>query len=201
MHFFYRYESAEEIFRTTLDMVTKLAKQNKRAISPRWEPLLNNLGHCCRKNKRYEDALVFHQQALVLKPQTASTYTAIGFVHALMGRLEAAIESLHRSLALKRDDIVTSALLKCCIEDLMEENTLPKNILEDVDALPTVPATPIKKDNRTLNAAAAAAAKTIDSPSPPPVKQKLKYDDSQNDADASPSSEMDMSCDNMSMDV
>lgn len=191
-------------------MVTKLAKQNKRAISPRWEPLLNNLGHCCRKNKRYDDALLFHQQALVLKPQTASTYTAIGFVQALMGRLESAIESLHRSLALKRDDTVTSALLKYCIEDLMEENTLPENILEEVDILPIIPATPVKKDNRSLHAAAAAPAKLIgdgdrsdsheSTTAPPLVKQKLKYDDSQNDADASPNSEMDMSCD-MSMDV
>lgn len=71
---------------------------------------------------------VFILQALVLKPQTASTYTAIGFVHALMGKLEKAVEYLHRSLAIKRDDIFTSGLLKYCMEDLMEENELPENI-------------------------------------------------------------------------
>lgn len=58
---------------------------------------------------------------------TASTYTAIGFVQALMGKLEQATESLHRSLSLKRDDIVTSALLKFCLDDLMEETALPDN--------------------------------------------------------------------------
>lgn len=189
------YESAEEIFRTTLDMVTKMA--NKRAISPRWEPLLNNLGHCCRKNKRYAEALVFHQQALVLKPQTASTYTAIGFVQALMGRLETAIESLHRSLALKRDDIVTSALLKYCIEDMIEENVLPKNVADD----DVVPETPMKKDNRPADGAMSTDGLKRDVESMPAIKQKLKFDDSQIDGgDASPSSEMDMSCD-MSMDV
>lgn len=56
------YTDAEEILRTTLDMVTKMAKQNQESISERWEPLLNNLGHCCRKNKKYGEALVFHQQ-------------------------------------------------------------------------------------------------------------------------------------------
>lgn len=121
------YDRAEEIFKTTLAIVTKIAEQNSEAISLRWEPLLNNLAHCCRKNKKYDEALKYHQQALVLKPQNAATYTGIGFVQALMGQLEKAVDSLHRSLAIKRDDVVTSALLKNVIEDLMEE-PLPSNI-------------------------------------------------------------------------
>lgn len=64
---FCSYKDAEEILRATLDMVTNMAKQNKEPISQRWEPLLNNLGHCCRKNKKYADALRFHQQ-VSLKP-------------------------------------------------------------------------------------------------------------------------------------
>lgn len=62
-----RYTDAEELLRTTLDMVTKMAKQNRESISERWEPLLNNLGHCCRKNKKYAEALAFHQQVSVYK--------------------------------------------------------------------------------------------------------------------------------------
>lgn len=105
-----------------------MAEDNNEPISNRWEPLLNNLGHCCRKNKKYDAALSYHEQALVLKPQSAATYTAIGFVYALKGSLELAVDYLHRSLALKRDDIFTSALLKNCLEDLMGEDLLPSDI-------------------------------------------------------------------------
>lgn len=58
------YVCAEEIFKTTLDMVQKIAKQNCESISVRWEPLINNLGHCCRKNLKYSEAIKFHQQVL-----------------------------------------------------------------------------------------------------------------------------------------
>lgn len=109
-------------------MVTKMAYENEEPISTRWEPLINNLGHCCRKNKKYDEALRYHKQALTLNPQNAATFTAIGFVHALKFDLEAAVRSLHSSLALKRDDIVTTALLKSCLEDLMSESNLPKTL-------------------------------------------------------------------------
>lgn len=47
-----------------------------------------------------------------------------------MWRLSDAIETLHRSLAIRRDDTVTATLLRNCIEDLMEENSVPDSILE-----------------------------------------------------------------------
>ena len=121
-------------------MVTQICKQNGESLSARWEPLLNNLGHCCRKNKKYEDAHEFHRrvqaynnrnlskklkmfvfQALVLKPQSSQTYTAIGFIQAITGQLEKAVESFHKSLSLKRDNIVTTTILKNVIEELMED--------------------------------------------------------------------------------
>lgn len=35
----------------------------KDVILPsKWEALLNNLGHTCRKMKKYEEALNYHQQ-------------------------------------------------------------------------------------------------------------------------------------------
>lgn len=116
--------------RTTYEIVSKMARKNRESISVRWEPLLNNLGHCCRKNHKFEEALSFHQQALVLKPQSASTYTAIGLCQAMLWRLNDAIETLHRSLAIRRDDTVTATLLRNCIEDLMDENSIPDSILE-----------------------------------------------------------------------
>lgn len=46
----------------------------------------------CRK---YDQALEYHRQALVLIPQHASTYSAIGYVHSLMGDFESAIDYFH----------------------------------------------------------------------------------------------------------
>lgn len=111
----------------------------------------------------------------MLKPQTATTYTAMGFVQALLGKLENAVESLHRSLAIKRDDIVTSALLKYCIEDLMEENSLPDNISE---ILPETPAT---------------QGGITSPPEMPITKIRLIYDDS--NASRSSDASFDMSMD------
>lgn len=99
-----------------------MAQENCEPISPRWEPLLNNLAHCCRKNKKYDEALRYHEQALILKPQSAATYTAMGLVYAIKGELRRAIDYLHRSLALKRDDIVTTDLLRKCIEESAEDD-------------------------------------------------------------------------------
>lgn len=41
----------------------------------------------------------------------------------MLGNLDSAIESFHKSLALNRDCIVTSTILKSCIEDLMDDST------------------------------------------------------------------------------
>ena len=50
------------------------------ALNQSWEPLLNNLGHTSRKLVKYDEAIAFHRQALVLRPLSASTYSSIGYV-------------------------------------------------------------------------------------------------------------------------
>lgn len=45
--------------------------------------------------RKYDQALEYHRQALVLIPQHASTYAAIGYVHSLMGDFESAIDYFH----------------------------------------------------------------------------------------------------------
>lgn len=130
------YVDAEDIFRSTLMMVTEMRKKNQESLSERWEPMLNNLGHCCRKNKKLSEALNFHQRALSLKPLNPQTYTSIGFVYALMGRLSDALEAFHKSLALKRDDVITSTILKTVMEDLVEELVEPDDTKENQDIMP-----------------------------------------------------------------
>uniref|UniRef100_A0A8D2CL96 Cell division cycle 16 n=1 Tax=Sciurus vulgaris TaxID=55149 RepID=A0A8D2CL96_SCIVU len=82
----------------------------------KWEPLLNNLGHVCRKLKKYAEALDYHRQALVLIPQNASTYSAIGYIHSLMGNFENAVDYFHTALGLRRDDTFSVTMLGHCIE-------------------------------------------------------------------------------------
>lgn len=45
-----------------------------------------------------------------------------------MGNLEEAITYFHKSLALNRDCIVTSTILKTCIEDYMDRGSIMENI-------------------------------------------------------------------------
>lgn len=183
----FSYEQAEEILQITLDMVTNKAKENREPISIRWEPLINNLGHCCRKNKKYDEALKYHKQALALKPQNPPTYTAIGFVHALKGDLECAVDYLHRSLALKRDDIVTTALLKSCLEDLMNVDSLPKGLSDSV-----------AEGNEDDMISEIKSAVKCTPPLLPPTKlkgMKITYDDDSNQSQGSEMIDLDMSMD------
>ncbi|XP_073701770.1 cell division cycle protein 16 homolog [Garra rufa] len=107
------YKTAEKLF---LDAMDKIKAIGNEVTVDKWEPLLNNLGHVCRKLKKYEQALEYHRQALVLIPQNASTYSAIGYVHSLMGDFESAIDYFHTALGLKRDDTFSVTMLGHCIE-------------------------------------------------------------------------------------
>lgn len=169
-------------------MVTKLADGNDEPISIRWEPLINNLGHCCRKNKKYDEALKYHRQALALRPQNPATYTAIGFVYALKFNLEKAVEYLHRSLSLKRDDIVTTALLKSCLEDLMNEDSLPQSLSDsqadqDIDGFNSIQ----KHDPKSKMPSSTFAMK------PPCMKINFDADSMSNQSQGSELIDLDMS--------
>uniref|UniRef100_A0A3B4AFN6 Uncharacterized protein n=1 Tax=Periophthalmus magnuspinnatus TaxID=409849 RepID=A0A3B4AFN6_9GOBI len=106
------WKTAERLF---LDAMEKIKAIGNEVTVDKWEPLLNNLGHVCRKLK-YDHALEYHRQALVLIPQHASTYAAIGYVHSLMGDFESAIDYFHTALGLKRDDTFSVTMLAHCIE-------------------------------------------------------------------------------------
>uniref|UniRef100_A0A665VLR0 Cell division cycle 16 homolog (S. cerevisiae) n=1 Tax=Echeneis naucrates TaxID=173247 RepID=A0A665VLR0_ECHNA len=107
------WNTAERLF---LDAMEKIKAIGNEVTVDKWEPLLNNLGHVCRKLKKYDHALEYHRQALVLIPQHASTYAAIGYVHSLMGDFESAIDYFHTALGLKRDDTFSVTMLGHCIE-------------------------------------------------------------------------------------
>ena len=106
------YSKAEKFFREALENV----QQCSGVILDTWEPLVNNLGHAVRKQGRYEEALECHQQALVLVPQNSHTFSAIGFVHSLLGNYEQAISFFHKALSLRKDDTFSVQMLGQTLE-------------------------------------------------------------------------------------
>jgi len=117
------YESAEMYFASALRRL--IAVKNTSGLSAglaeKWEPLLNNLGQTYRKLGRYDDALSYHKQALVLSPLNPSTYSAIGFLMSLTNDLTSAVEYFHRALGLRREDTFSTNMLNEVVERLMSE--------------------------------------------------------------------------------
>lgn len=114
------YKTAERQFK---EAMKRIQGGLKDVILPsKWEALLNNLGHTCRKMKKYEEALDYHQQALVLNPLNPSTYSAVGFIHAFMGNTQKAVDAFHRALGLRRDDTFTTTMLNYVMEQLIDES-------------------------------------------------------------------------------
>ncbi|XP_021951972.1 cell division cycle protein 16 homolog [Folsomia candida] len=114
-----KYDEAHSFFMETLGL---LEKPSYSVSFKKWEPLYNNLGHVLRKMLKYDEALAFHQKALVICPSNASTHSAIGLIHAITGKTESAIESFHKALSIRRDDACSNTMLRYCVEKLVEDS-------------------------------------------------------------------------------
>ncbi|KAK7576605.1 hypothetical protein V9T40_012891 [Parthenolecanium corni] len=114
----HKFEKAEHYF---LETLSRLKEINEPLLADKWEALFNNLGHVSRKLKKYDKALEFHQQALLYSPLNASTLTCMGLVHSLSGNISEAVETLHKSLGIRRNDSFTTTLLNSVIELLVEQ--------------------------------------------------------------------------------
>ena len=120
------FQLAEKCFLQAVDMVTRLrystsTSNNDFPMDDTWEPLLNNLGHVCRKLKKYEQAIDVHQKALLVSPMRASTFAALGYVYALTLKYDQAIEYLQKALALKRDDTFSTTMLNSVLDAYLNE--------------------------------------------------------------------------------
>ena len=127
------FQAAEKYFKGALQQVRKV--HGSRVLSSKWESLLNNLGHTARKLEKFGESLSYHQQALVLVPMSASTYSAIGYVQALQGDLVEAVEAFHKALSLRRDDTFSTTMLNYVIEQLMVESSPYHDYPDDVPKL------------------------------------------------------------------
>ena len=75
------YDAAEMYYSLALKEIKSInesAGEISSGLTDKWEALLNNLGHTYRKQERYQEALAFFKQALVLSPLNPSTYSSIG---------------------------------------------------------------------------------------------------------------------------
>ncbi|XP_072035292.1 cell division cycle protein 16 homolog isoform X2 [Amphiura filiformis] len=112
------WETAAKYFTDALNIVQTMGPH---ALTEKWESLLNNMGHVSRKLKKYEQALDFHRQALVLCPQNSSTFSAMGYVYSLMGNFSMAIDYFHKALGVGRDDTFSVTMLAHAIEQYICE--------------------------------------------------------------------------------
>nr|XP_022920577.1 cell division cycle protein 16 homolog [Onthophagus taurus] len=116
-----KYDLAEQHFKEALNVVKCSGYQ--KVLPECWAPLLNNLGHALRKQKKYTEAVEYHLEALVLRPQTPTTYSAIAFNHSLLGNLMEAVDWFHRALGLKGDDTFSTTMLNYLLEHLAEDDS------------------------------------------------------------------------------
>lgn len=109
------FQNAEISMRRAYNKLKTISHKN---IFKEWEPLLNNLGHVCRKlkfvrlnfknkrfhlkfssilkNRKYNDSLEFHRKALALQPTNSSTWTSIGLTNIFLNKFDDAIDYFHQ---------------------------------------------------------------------------------------------------------
>lgn len=56
-----------------------------------------------------------------MHPHLAGTYSAIAYIHALMGHTEEAVDWFHKALGLNRDDIFSTTMLNYVIAQFSED--------------------------------------------------------------------------------
>jgi len=115
-----QYGEAEKYLRRAVDIVLRLygSSGSYYNIPAKWATLYNNLGHTVRKQGRTEEALDCHYEALRLQPSHPPTLTAVALCLATAGRLQRAVDVLHDSLSLQRDQTVAVTMLTTLMEHL-----------------------------------------------------------------------------------
>jgi anaphase-promoting complex subunit 6 len=115
------YQNAEMSMRRAYDKLKSIAH---KSIFKEWEALLNNLGHVCRKQKKYLDSLEFHRMALALQPANSSTWTSIGLTCTFVNKFDEAIDYFHQALWYKKTDLVAKKLLDKCLNLFKDHSAL-----------------------------------------------------------------------------
>ncbi|XP_017487064.1 PREDICTED: cell division cycle protein 16 homolog, partial [Rhagoletis zephyria] len=105
---------AERHFKAALSILKY--NQNPTALPNRYDTLLNNMGHVKRKINRPLEAIEFHKNALIMSPQSAPSYTAIGFIYCQLSKWKEAVDYLDMAYGLNKlqrnEDPHTKTLLE-----------------------------------------------------------------------------------------
>jgi len=120
------YASGE--YAEAADYFTRVAEHEGDYDDAAREPSIFNLGHACRKMRRFDEAIEWYRLALAIAPRNASTYAALGFTHHLRGDPDGAIELYHQSLSLKPDDTFTCEMLKEALKDVLQATSDPLSL-------------------------------------------------------------------------
>lgn len=126
------YEKAEKYFKQA---IAQLQSIDPQVTLQAWEPVYNNLGHVYRKQKRYNEALKMHRQALQLAPNNPDTLTAIAYIHLLSDEPVKAVEVCHHSLRLRREDTFTLDLHRMAMESMAAAGAPGIEQFESLDKL------------------------------------------------------------------
>jgi len=82
-----------------------------------WEPTLNNLGHCLRKLRHFDDAIFVFEKALSLDNEPTAR-SALAFTYHCAGDLDKAIDGYHESLAQHQSAFASEMLNRALSESI-----------------------------------------------------------------------------------
>jgi len=111
------YKEAMELFDMALGLLKGSVGVSDSSIWTPWEPTVFNLGHCYRKLGLYEEAFEQYMIANQLRPDNASTLTALGFCKHMMADIDGAIEYYHMALGIDLDDTIAETMLKKALQE------------------------------------------------------------------------------------
>lgn len=86
------------------------------------DEIMSNFATCLRKMKRLDDALMWYNRCLSIRPNCAATHASRGFTLHQQGCFDEAIEAYHRALTLQPSNIFCTDMLTKALNDINSFN-------------------------------------------------------------------------------
>ncbi|CAG9539118.1 unnamed protein product [Cercopithifilaria johnstoni] len=112
-----------------------------RPLSEFWEPLVNNLGHVKCKLGSYEEAIKFHQKALLMCPRKLGPNAGLAIAAGRAGDIDRAVHYFHKALSVDPHNKV----LEQGLHQLMHFLGTRANFLSSCNRTPTLMIGPFEK--------------------------------------------------------
>ncbi|CAI2361709.1 unnamed protein product [Moneuplotes crassus] len=108
-----KYDQAEQSFFTAYTLAEDKNSKN-------FEAILMNFGHCQRKLKRYDEAIMYYEKCLHIDQENADTFGAIGFTYHLKQDFRTAMNYYNKANFLNYNDQFIQKMIECVLEDLSQ---------------------------------------------------------------------------------